>query len=102
MQKDCRRTKRVIQPSERMELFQKENKEKSQRNNKKQTSDINEKIDEKKLTTVYCICRKPDEGSKMMQCGKCEEWYHMACLNLTVKELNDLSKKKNQPKMLIL
>ena len=95
-QKECRRTKRVIQPSEKMELLQKENKEKSVKNNKKVMNDTTENGEKKKQAAVYCVCRKPDDGTKMVQCGKCKEWYHMACLNLTVRELNDMSKKKNQ------
>ena len=31
---------------------------------------------------VYCICRCPDDGSKMIQCdGKnCTEWFHQSCI----------------------
>lgn len=28
---------------------------------------------------VYCVCRLPDDGRKMVQCSKCREWYHTKC-----------------------
>lgn len=35
--------------------------------------------DAKKL---YCICRQPDDGSFMIACGKCDEWFHGRCVNI--------------------
>uniref|UniRef100_A0A1I7Z6W0 PHD-type domain-containing protein n=1 Tax=Steinernema glaseri TaxID=37863 RepID=A0A1I7Z6W0_9BILA len=32
---------------------------------------------------VYCICRKPDDGNKMVACDKCEEWFHADCVGFT-------------------
>lgn len=32
---------------------------------------------------VYCFCRKPYDGSFMIQCDGCAEWYHGRCVNLT-------------------
>ena len=29
---------------------------------------------------VYCICRMPDDGKKMVKCTKCKLWYHCECL----------------------
>ena len=29
---------------------------------------------------VYCICRMPDDGRKMVQCTKCKSWYHCECV----------------------
>ena len=33
---------------------------------------------------IYCKCRLPDpeDGSKMIQCDNCQEWYHMECVKL--------------------
>ena len=28
----------------------------------------------------YCKCDKDDDGTKMVMCSDCKEWYHVACL----------------------
>ena len=30
-----------------------------------------------------CICDKPDDGTFMVQCDLCHEWYHTRCLNIS-------------------
>ena len=37
---------------------------------------------------VYCYnCRNRDDGSKMVQCNKCKDWYHVNCIKtIVVKE----------------
>lgn len=37
------------------------------------------------LIPVFCICRLPDDGSTMIQCTQCHEWYHQACVNVAAK-----------------
>lgn len=32
------------------------------------------------LLPVYCTCRLPDDGSKMVECCSCLEWYHVDCV----------------------
>ena len=32
---------------------------------------------------VYCICRMPDNGSKMVCCDNCNKWFHAACVEYT-------------------
>lgn len=27
---------------------------------------------------VFCVCRRPDDGSVMIQCNYCDEWYRRA------------------------
>ena len=34
----------------------------------------------KEQRALYCICRKPDDGFLMIQCSKCLEWFHAACI----------------------
>ena len=29
---------------------------------------------------VYCYCRLPDDGSRMVKCDKCGKWYHLKCI----------------------
>eukprot|EP01084_Bolivina_argentea_P316661 548954_1 len=36
----------------------------------------------KRRKKIYCICRKPDDGSAMIQCPKCCEWLHYSCINM--------------------
>lgn len=31
----------------------------------------------------YCTCRKPDDGSFMICCDQCQEWYHGHCIGIT-------------------
>ena len=36
---------------------------------------------------VYCYCRCPDDGSKMVLCdGACGQWYHLNCLKQKVSQ----------------
>ena len=37
---------------------------------------------------LYCICRTADESKPMIECEKCEEWYHFECVNLTVSHFS--------------
>ena len=30
---------------------------------------------------VYCSCRLPEGGERMIACDNCGEWYHENCLN---------------------
>eukprot|EP00002_Diphylleia_rotans_P002997 TRINITY_DN11992_c0_g3_i1.p1 TRINITY_DN11992_c0_g3~~TRINITY_DN11992_c0_g3_i1.p1 ORF type:complete len:623 (+),score=93.79 TRINITY_DN11992_c0_g3_i1:139-2007(+) len=34
------------------------------------------------IQKTYCICKRPDDGSSMIQCSLCTEWYHMRCIHL--------------------
>ena len=34
---------------------------------------------------VYCSCRQPDDGSLMVECEACKEWFHGRCANITSK-----------------
>ena len=29
---------------------------------------------------VYCLCRSIDDGSPMVCCDKCNEWFHLSCV----------------------
>ena len=30
---------------------------------------------------VYCNCRLPDDGRKMVCCDNCQEWFHVDCVS---------------------
>ena len=33
------------------------------------------------ICLVYCYCRLPDNEEKMVLCEKCEEWFHLDCID---------------------
>ena len=35
----------------------------------------------RKNIPVYCICRYINDGSKMIQCDICQQWFHVACMH---------------------
>ncbi|KZT20099.1 hypothetical protein NEOLEDRAFT_1141182 [Neolentinus lepideus HHB14362 ss-1] len=43
-----------------------------------------------KSKKVYCMCKGPDDGTPMVACGECEEWYHFRCVNLDESDADDL------------
>lgn len=34
---------------------------------------------------VYCLCRGPDDGSMMVECGGCAKWFHTRCVGLPLR-----------------
>ena len=42
---------------------------------------------------LYCICRLPDDGEKMVYCEDCDDWYHTKCLGSAGKVPEDLECK---------
>lgn len=32
----------------------------------------------------YCLCRGPNDGTFMVECDECEQWFHGECVNLKV------------------
>jgi hypothetical protein len=32
--------------------------------------------------TLYCICRSADETRQMIECEKCNEWFHFDCVGV--------------------
>ena len=34
------------------------------------------------MVKVYCTCRLPDDGHKMIECYQCKEWYHTSCVKI--------------------
>ncbi|KAJ7708675.1 hypothetical protein B0H17DRAFT_1030445 [Mycena rosella] len=40
---------------------------------------------------IYCVCRKSDDGSPMVNCGQCDEWYHFTCINLSEQTAEDIN-----------
>ena len=40
---------------------------------------------------VYCVCRKGNDGSPMICCARCDEWYHFKCIGLTKRSAKDIT-----------
>ncbi|KAL6048516.1 FYR C-terminal domain-containing protein [Balamuthia mandrillaris] len=40
--------------------------------------------------SVYCLCRKGENGKFMIACDSCNEWFHGPCVNITKREANKL------------
>ena len=36
---------------------------------------------------IYCVCRLTDDGSQMIQCNRCQEWFHTNCVRVARKYL---------------
>ncbi|KAI9431373.1 hypothetical protein H4582DRAFT_1858968 [Lactarius indigo] len=39
---------------------------------------------------LFCSCRAVDDGTPMVQCGKCDEWYHFRCVNLSEDDASEI------------
>ena len=37
--------------------------------------------------TLFCVCRRANDGEAMICCDVCEEWYHLRCIGLTAQEV---------------
>ncbi|KAK7061017.1 Transcription factor bye1 [Paramarasmius palmivorus] len=51
--------------------------------------------DEEEATTTsrpyfYCTCRKGDDGTPMVFCVECKDWYHFACMGLDERTAEDI------------
>lgn len=42
-----------------------------------------------KSVKLYCVCRKPDDGTPMFQCDGCEEWFHQRCVGVNLSKLKN-------------
>ena len=44
---------------------------------------LKESKDQETEDLVYCVCRKPDNHTLMIQCDECLEWFHVECVGMT-------------------
>ena len=42
---------------------------------------------------LYCLCKMPDNGEKMVFCEQCDEWYHAKCIGSVGRVPEDLNCK---------
>lgn len=70
----------------------------SARSNSAELNDVEEEeIDEDEAagsdTDLYCICRKPDNGTFMIGCdGTCDDWFHGKCVGIEERDKNLIDK----------
>lgn len=50
----------------------------------------NVKAKRDKEESLFCSCRGVDEGTPMVQCGNCDEWYHFRCVNLNEDDASEI------------
>ena len=60
----------------------------SQRKTKRNQYDKNCQVDGQE-ETVYCICRRGEEGF-MIQCSDCNEWFHGECVRVTEQDADQI------------
>ena len=36
----------------------------------------------KENLSIYCVCRLIDDGTEMVQCSSCENWFHTSCVRI--------------------
>jgi len=39
----------------------------------------------------YCVCKQPDDGTPMVNCTECKDWYHFRCVDLSEKDADEIS-----------
>ncbi|KAJ3003564.1 hypothetical protein NUW54_g5232 [Trametes sanguinea] len=44
----------------------------------------------RKSSKTYCICKKPDDGSPMIRCASCKDWFHFRCVELSEKDAEEI------------
>ena len=60
---------------------------------KERRTGLHRRIKEVSKVPVFCVCRMPDTGSKMVACSGCKAWFHEACLSIPSPALQS----KNMP-----
>ena len=46
-------------------------------------------IKEKRIP-VYCVCRQPYNGEKMIECSICKKWFHCSCMHVSDMNISEL------------
>lgn len=55
--------------------------------NRNKKNNENENIADSEQGKLYCICRGVDDGTHMVQCQDCAEWFHVRCIPYTTKQI---------------
>ena len=49
------------------------------------------------VVEVFCLCRQPDYGARMIECDCCKSWYHTSCVKVPYSFLRKKNKKWHCP-----
>ncbi|KAI0334554.1 hypothetical protein GY45DRAFT_1269691 [Cubamyces sp. BRFM 1775] len=44
----------------------------------------------RKNSKTYCMCKKPNDGSPMIHCASCKDWFHFRCVELSEKDAEEI------------
>ncbi|KAI0629133.1 hypothetical protein C8Q77DRAFT_307225 [Trametes polyzona] len=44
----------------------------------------------RKSSKTYCVCKKPDDGSPMIHCSSCKDWFHFRCVELSEQDAEEI------------
>lgn len=55
-----------------------------------EVGDNDEDEDDDEDNSVYCICRQGNDGSPMICCSHCGEWYHFRCVGLSKRAADQI------------
>ncbi|KAI1793537.1 hypothetical protein LXA43DRAFT_1001195 [Ganoderma leucocontextum] len=44
----------------------------------------------KKGAKTYCLCKNADDGSPMIHCSSCKDWYHFRCIDLSERDAEEI------------
>ena len=44
---------------------------------------------QKEKVHIFCMCRTIDDGRCMVECSKCQKWYHAECVTISNKTIHD-------------
>ena len=61
-------------------------KKKKKKEEEKKSNQIEIDTDSLLQEPIYCICNGPDDGSFMIACDFCCEWFHGNCVGVTEKQ----------------
>ena len=43
----------------------------------------------KERLNIFCVCRQLDDGTEMVECSTCKEWFHTSCVRVPQRVLKD-------------
>jgi len=89
-----KRPTRERQPPKRY-LYEGEEKEKEKQPEEEKPEESEEEesdSDEEEDPNLYCICKGRDDGTFMIACDECEDWFHGKCVGITKAKASKLPK----------
>lgn len=57
-----------------------------------QSEETQEETEEEEDQKLYCLCRQPDDFTFMIQCDRCENWFHGRCVGVSQRAARNTAK----------